>query len=130
MSRFVENSTDFAAECACKGGRCAIVPENFLFLDDGNELAAVGRLHSKCGHVVIIPDAAEQGHAWLYHTSCQRMSDVVSQIFHEALEAPSSLPQVTPEMTLGALYRRRVTLAYDVCRAKVASFRFGGALRK
>jgi len=121
MSRFIENPTDFSAECSCKGGHCAIVPENFLFLDDGNELAAVGRLQSKCGHVVIIPD--ESGEAVLYHTSCQRMSDVVSQIFEEHLGAPASLPHAaSAEMTLGALYRRRITIAYEHCRTRVEGF--------
>ncbi len=126
MSRFVENPTDFSAECMCKGGLCAIGRENFLFLDNGNELAAVGRLQTKCGHIVIIPDASSQDEALLYHTSCQRMTDVVSQIFRSHLQAPASLPQASPEMTLGTLYRRRITISYDRCRAKVEGFRFGG----
>jgi hypothetical protein len=124
MSRFIGNPTDFSAECTCKGGLCAVARENFLFLDEGNELAAVGRLQSRCGHVVIIPDAS--GAALLYHTSCQRMSDVVGQIFEDAIAAPASLPHApSAEMTLGALYRRRVTMSYDTCRAKVEGFRFG-----
>lgn len=120
MRRFVENPTDFAAECVRQKGRCAVSRENFLFLDDGNELAAVDQLQKKCGHVVIIPDAA--GRAWLYHTSCQRMTDVLSQIFENALGAPARLPQATPEMTLGELQRRSLAVPYDRCRAKVAAF--------
>lgn len=121
MSRFIENPTDFSAECTCKAGLCAIARENFLFLDDGNELTAVGRLQTKCGHVVIIPDASDK--AVLYHTSCQRMSDVVSQIFEDAIGAPASLPHApSAEMTLGALYRRRVAISYEHCRAKVEGF--------
>jgi hypothetical protein len=127
MISFVENPKDFSAQCTCQGGRCAVDRENFLFLDDGNELAAVGRLQTKCGHVVIIPDSSGDAHALLYHTSCRRMSDVVSQIFRDALGAPASLPQASPEMTLGALYRRRVAISYDHCRAKVESFGFAGA---
>jgi hypothetical protein len=124
MTRFIENSTDFAAECACQGGSCNIDRNNFLFVDDGSELTAVSKLQSKCGHVVIIPDSSGGQQALLYHTSCRRMSDVVSQIFLEALGAPSSLPQASAEMTLGALYRRSVTLPYDRCRAKVDDFGF------
>lgn len=127
MSRFVENPTDFGAECMCQGGRCAIDRENFVFLDGGNELAAVGRLQTRCGHVVIIPDTSGEAQTLLYHTSCQRMSDVVSQIFRDALGAPASLPQASPEMTVGALYRRRVSISYDHCRATVEGFGFGGA---
>lgn len=126
MSPFVENPADFSAECRCRGGRCMIARENFLFLDDGNELAAVGRLQTRCGHIVIIPDASARGRAVLYHTSCQRMTDVVSQIFRDALGAPATLPQAaSAEMTLGALYRRPLTLPYERCRAKVEGFAFG-----
>jgi hypothetical protein len=123
MSRFIENPTDFSAECTCKAGLCAVARENFLFLDEGNELAAVGQLQTRCGHVVIIPDSA--GAALLYHTSCQRMSDVVSQIFEDAIGAPASLPHApSSEMTLGALYRRPIAISYDRCRSKVERFRF------
>jgi hypothetical protein len=124
MTRFIENSTDFAAECACQGGRCTIDRTNFLFVDDGSELTAVSKLQAKCGHVVIIPDASGAQQALLYHTSCRRMSDVVSQIFLGDLGAPSSLPQASSEMSLGALYRRRVAMPYDRCRAKVDGFGF------
>jgi hypothetical protein len=127
MSKFVENPTDFAADCVRRNGQCAVVRENFLFLDDGNEFAAVNQLQRKCGHVVIIPDTAGKGHAWLYHTSCQRMTDVVGQIFRDHLGAPASLRHAAPEMTIGELYRRRVTISYDHCRAKVAGFGLGGA---
>lgn len=125
MNRYVENPADFSAECTCRGGVCKVARENFLFLDDGNELAAVGRLQSRCGHVVIIPDEPGGTRAVLYHTSCQRMSDVVHQIFREALEAPSSLPHApSGEMTLGALYRRGIAIAYDHCKTRVARFGF------
>jgi hypothetical protein len=35
---------------------------------------------------VIIPDMSCEGQALLYHTSCQRMTDVVTQIFQNCLE--------------------------------------------
>ena len=124
MNRFVENSTDFAAECACQGGRCVIARENFVFVDDGSELTAVSQLKAKCGHVVIIPDTSGAGESLLYHTSCRRMSDAVGQIFLDQLGAPSTLPQGPSEMTLGTLYRRKVTLSYERCRAKVDGFLF------
>lgn len=125
MSRFVENPAEFSAQCTCQGGRCAIARENFLFLGDGNELAAVGRLQSRCGHVVIIPDASSQTGALLYHTSCQRMTDVVTQIFEPYLGEAASLPQsASPEMTLGALYRRPVAMSFHRCREKVERFGF------
>jgi hypothetical protein len=122
MSRFVESPTDFAAECKCRGGRCTIARENFLFLDDGNELAAISRLQDRCGYVVVMPGAAATGQALLYHTSCRRMTDVVGQIFEADLGAPSSLPRTSPEMTLGTLYRRSLNLSYDRCRTKVNTF--------
>lgn len=125
MSRFIDNPTDFSAECTCKGGRCVVARENFLFLDDGNELAAVGRLQTRCGHIVITPDASRKGHAMLYHTSCLRMTDVVTQIFSNHLGAPATLPHAaSPEMTMGALYRRSVAMPYDRCRAQVEDFAF------
>ena len=119
MSKFVENPVHFAADCACGNGRCVIARENILFLDDGNELAAVDRLQMKCGHVVIVPDTSDRGRARLYHTSCERMTNAVEQIFRDHLEAPASFPQPASEMTIGELYRRRVTIAYAACRAKV-----------
>ena len=130
MSQFVENSIHFAAECVRQNGQCRIVRENILFLDDGKELAAIDQLQRKCGHVVIIPDGAFKGKALLYHTSCERMTDVVNQIFQDCLESPVRLPQFNLEMTVGELHRRRVTISYDDCRAKVSGFRFGSASRK
>lgn len=131
MSRFVENPTDFAADCVRQNGQCAVLRENFLFLDDGDEFAAVNQLQRKCGHVVIIPDASTEGRALLYHTSCQRMTDAVSQIFQGHLSAPASLPpHASSEMTMGELYRRRVAISYDHCRAKVEGFGLGGTPRE
>jgi len=127
MSQFVENPTDFSAECQRHDGRCTVLRENILFLDDGKELAAVDRLQWKCGNVVIIPDVSCKGMAVLYHTSCQRMTDVVKQIFEDCLEPPVSLPQRASEMTLGELHRRCVTISYDDCRARVEGFGFQGA---
>ena len=124
MSQFVENTTDFSAECRRQDGRCAVVRENFLFMDDGTELAAVDRLQWKCGYVVIVPDMSRKGKALLYHTSCQRMTDVVTQIFDDCLEAPVSLPQHASEMSLGELQRQRVNISYDDCRARVGGFGF------
>lgn len=127
MRTYVENPIHFAAECVRKDGRCVIVRDNILFLDDGSDLAAVDHLHRKCGHVVIVPDASDRAKALLYHTSCDRMADVVKQIFRECLEAPVSLPQLDAEMTVGELHRRRVTMSYDDCRATVEGFDFQGA---
>ncbi len=127
MSQFVENPTDFSAECRRQNGRCTVVQENILFLDEGQEPAAVDRLQWKCGYIVIIPDMSCEGQALLYHTSCQRMTDVVTQIFQNCLEAPVSVPQRTSEMTLGELYRRSITMSYDDCRVRVEGFGFQGA---
>ena len=127
MSQFVENPTDFSAECRWQNGRCAVARENIVFLDDGNELAAVDHLQWRCGYVVIIPDMSYKGKALLYHTSCQRMTDVVKQMFQDCLEAPVSLPQHASEMTLGELHRRCVTISYDDCRVRVEGFEFQGA---
>jgi hypothetical protein len=127
MSHFTVNPTDFSAECLRQNGQCTVIRENFLFLDDGNELAAVDSLIRKCGSVVIIPDTSYKGKALLYHTSCQRMTDVVKQIFQDCLEAPVSLPQHASEMTLGELHRQCVTISYDDCRAKVEGFGFQDA---
>jgi hypothetical protein len=131
VSQFVENSVQFAAECVRQKGQCRVVRENILFLDDGKELAAIDQLQRKCGHVVIIPDmSSNKKKALLYHTSCERMTDVVNQIFQDCLESAVSLPQFNSEMTMGELQRRRVTISYDDCRARVEGFRFQGASQK
>ena len=130
MSQFVENPTDFSAECRLQNGRCMVVRENIIFLDDGNQLAAVDHLQWKCGYVVIIPDVSYKGKALLYHTSCQRMTDVVKQIFQDCLEAPVSFPQRASEMTLGEMHRRCVTISYDDCRVRVEGFGFQGAFQE
>ena len=124
MSQFVENPADFSAECMLQNGRCMVVRENILFLDDGNEFGAVNRLQFKCGYVVIIFDVLCKGKALLYHISCQRMTDVVEQIFQDSVEAPVSFPQRASELTIGELYRRRVTISYDDCRVRVEGFGF------
>ena len=41
-----------------------------------------GRSQRKCGNVAIVPDASDNQQSWLYHTSCERMDDVVNQISH------------------------------------------------
>ena len=130
MSQFVENYTDFSVECLRQDGRCTVVRENILFLDDGDELAAVDHLQWKCGYVVIIPDRSHKEKALLYHTSCQRMTDVVKQIFQDCLEAPVSIPQPASEMTLGETHRRCVTIPYDDCRLRVEGFGFPDAPRE
>lgn len=124
MRQFVENSVHFSADCLRTKGRCAVERDNFLFLDDGKELAAIDHLQRKCGHVVIIPDASYKGKALLYHNSCQRMTDVIQQIFQNCLEAPVSLPQSASEMTIGELHRHCVTISFDDCRVKVRDFNF------
>jgi hypothetical protein len=124
MSQFMKNSVHFAADCVRQGGQCMILRDNFLFLDDGKELAAVDFLQVKCGHVVIIPDHTSNGNALLYLTSCQRMAHVVGQLFADCLEPPVSLPQASPEMTVGELHRRRVTIPYPECRVRVDGFDF------
>jgi hypothetical protein len=124
MSHFVTNPVDFSAECVREGGQCTVVIENFIFLDDGEEPAAIAYLQDNCGHVVIIPDTSNDGQVLLYHTSCQRMTDVVNQIFQDSLEAPTSLPQHFSEMSVGELQRRCVTVRYDDCRVKVEAFGF------
>ena len=124
MSQFVDNRTDFAVECLLHEGRCEVVRENILFLDENNERDAVSHLQLKCGYVVITPDRSYRGKALLYHTSCQRMTEVVKRIFQDSLEAPESFPQPASEMTLGELYRRGVSISYDDCRAKVEDFSF------
>lgn len=124
MSEFIVNPIYFSTDCARQNGRCAIVRENILFLDDGKEHVAIDHLQKKCGNVVIMPDTSDTGQAWLYHTSCKRMTDVVSQIFQDDLKAPASLPQPASEMTVGELHRRCVTISYDDCKAKVKGFNF------
>jgi hypothetical protein len=127
VSAFVGNPVHFAAECVQHDGLCTIARDNFVFLDDGNELAAVDLLQMKCGRVVIIPDSADKGRALLYHTSCDRMTDAIRQIFSDRLGAPASLPRITSEMTVGELHRRPVAISYDECRAKVEGFSFPDA---
>ena len=130
VSQFVENSIHFAADCARENGQCRVARENILFLDGGKELAAIDQLQRKCGHVAIIPDMSFDGKAWLYHTSCERMTDVVQQIFQDCLESAVSLPQSNSEMTIGELQRRRVTISYADCKSRVEGFRFQDAPRK
>ncbi len=131
MGQFVESSTEFSADCLRqKSGRCTVERENFLFLRDGKEPAAIGQVQWKCGNVVIIPDMSYEGKALLYHTSCQRMTDVVEQIFEDCLEAPVSLPQRASEMTIGELHRRCVTISYDDCRVRVDGFHFEDEARE
>jgi hypothetical protein len=130
VSHFVENSVQFAAECVRRNGQCRVVRENILFLDDGKELAAVDQLQRKCGHVVIIPDVSLKDKALLYHTSCDRMTDVVNQIFEGCLEPPVRLPQFNSEMTIGELHRRGIDISYADCRARVEGFRFQAAPRE
>ena len=127
MGRLADKQIYFAADCVQQHGQCTVVRENILFLDDGNELAAVGLLQLKCGSVAIIPDLSRQGQALLYHTSCERMSAVLDQIFADRLEAPVSLTQYPSEMSVGELQRRCVTLPYDDCRVTVDAFDFRGA---
>ena len=88
------------------------------------EHTAINFLQKKCGNVVIMPDASDKRQALLYYTSCERMSDVVNQIFEHHLGAPARLPLPASEMTVGELHRRSVTISYDDCRIKVESFSF------
>jgi hypothetical protein len=122
MGHFAANPTDFSVACAQRAGHCTIARENFRFLDQ--EQAAVSDLQMECGHVVIVPDRSNQGRAFLYHTSCQRMGDLVDQMFGQHLEAPRTLQQHGPEMTLGDLQCQRVDVSVDDCRAIVERFRF------
>jgi hypothetical protein len=124
MTSFVKNPVDFAADCARENGQCVVARENFVFLKDGNEPAAIKELQMKCGRVVFVPDKARKGSTLLYHTSCQRMTDVVTRIFKDALGAPASLPLGATEMTVGELYRRPVAISYEGCRSKVENFAF------
>lgn len=124
MTSFVQNPIQFAADCVPNNGLCMVAPENFLFLDDGKEDAAIDYLERKCGKVVLIPDASNKAQALLYHTSCERMTDVVQQIFQDDLQAPASVSRLDPEMTLGELHRRCVKMSYSDCKAKVQAFGF------
>ncbi len=124
MSQFAENYPDFSVECQRENGRCLVARENIYFLDGGNELAAVDQVQQKCWYVAIIPDTSFKGHALLYHTGCRRMIDMLKQVFQNCLEEPVGLRQHTSEMTLGELHRRRVTISYRDCRARVKGFSF------
>ena len=124
MSQFVENPTHFSAECWQREGQCSVTRKNIIFLDNGKEQAAVDYLQKKCGYVVIIPDASNRSQAWLYHTSCDRMTDVIKKIFQDQLQPPEPLTHRASEMSLGELHRRGVAVSYDNCRQKVESFRF------
>ena len=124
MTKFVENPVHFGAECERQNGKCAVVRENILFLDNSEEHVAINFLQKKCGHVVIMPDNSDNSHALLYHTSCERMTDVVSRIFQDQLGTPARLPQSASDMTVGELHRRSVSISYADCRQKVQGFRF------
>lgn len=124
MSKFVQNSIQFSADCVQDNGLCKVALDNFLFLDDGKEPAAIDRLEKECGKVVLIPDSSNKGQSFLYYTSCERMNDAVNQVFRDHLEAPASVSRLDAEMTLGELHRRRITMSYDECRAKVKGFSF------
>lgn len=124
MGKFIQNSISFSADCVQDNGLCKVDLDNFLFLDDGKETAAIDRLERECGKVVLIPDSSNKGQAFLYYTSCERMNDAVNQIFHDHLEAPASVSRLDAEMTLGELHRRRITMSYDECRSKVKGFSF------
>jgi hypothetical protein len=78
----------------------------------------------ECGKVLLIPDAVNKGQTLLYHTSCDRITDVVKQIFQNALEELVCISQLNAEQTLGELYRRRVAMHLDDCKAKIEAFSF------
>jgi hypothetical protein len=124
MRIYVKNSREFAADCAATDGQCPIAREDIIFLDNDREDTAIGHLQRKCGNVVILRDTVIPTQSWLYHTSCERMTDVARQIFLERLEEPAHIPQPASEMTVGQVHRRRIALPYDECRAKVAAFSF------
>lgn len=124
MSHFAKNPSDFSATCQCRDGECVVSRDNILFLDGGEELAAVDLLQRECGRVVVIPDLSSEEKSLLYHTSCQRMTDVVLQIFEGCLEEPTRLPQYNSELSLGELHRRAVSIPYGDCRARVDGFDF------
>jgi hypothetical protein len=122
MGQFVANQTDFSVACAQCAGHCTIARENVRFMDQ--EQCAVSDLQMKCGHIVIVPDPSNKGGAFLYRTSCRRMADLVDQMFRPHLEAPKSLRQHCPEMTLGDLQCQRVDVSVEDCRAIVERFAF------
>lgn len=124
MRQFAANPVHFAVDCALEGGQCRVESENVLFLDDGREHSALAHLQAKCGRVVIIPDAADEERALLYHTSCRRMADVVGQIFDGCLLPAARLPQRHSEVTIGELHRRSVARSYEECKRSVAGFGF------
>jgi hypothetical protein len=124
MTCFIDNPVHFSADCMRHDGRCAVGRENFLFMEDGQEISAIDRLQNKCGYVAVIPDASGARGAWLYHTSCPRMTDAVEQIFSGCLTASQSVPQSTSEMTVGEIRRRGITMSYADCIARVDRFRF------
>ncbi len=124
MSTFVQNPTHYSADCLIDNGFCTVNLENFLFLDDGKESAAIDQLEKKCGKVVLIPDVLNGENAFLYHTGCERMSDVVSQIFHDSLHSKSSVARLDLEMTIGEIYRQSVAMPYSDCKQKIKSFSF------
>jgi len=126
VNQFVQNSTDFSVECQRHNGLCEISRENILFLDDGNEYDAVNHLQLKCGHIVVIPVLSNKSEAMLYHTGCQRMTDVVRQIFQDNLKTPVSLPLCDAEMMLGELHRHSLVISFDDSKARVESFSFKG----
>ena len=124
MTKYLENPIHFSADCVQEEGRCTITRENVFFLDDGDEVAAVDRLEMRCGRIVVIPDASNRGRAFLYHTSCDRMTDAVNQMLPGCLGAPVDFPQPASELTVGGLYRRQVNVPYGECRTLVERFDF------
>ena len=124
MSVFVKNSTDFGADCARTDGECMVVRDNIIVLDEAHEHLAIDRLQRRCGSVVIIPDGADDKRAWLYHTSCKRMADVVERIFDGHLHTASAVAQPDAEMMIGELHRRQVGLPLHDCRSRVDGFDF------
>lgn len=124
MSDFVDSYTDFSVECHRHQGHCSVSRENILFLEQGNQLAAVDQLHSKCGYVVIIPSGSSGDEALLYHTSCRRMTDVIDQIFTDCLQEPERFSQGGSEQSIGEILRHRLTIPYDDCRSRVDQFVF------
>ena len=124
MSKYVENPIHFAADCVQTSGQCAVLRDNIVFLDQGNDLAAIDLLQRKCGTVAIMPDASNTAQAVLYRTSCDRMTDLVEQLFEHHLQDPTTFAQPASEMMVGELHRQSVTLSYDECKARVAGFNF------
>ena len=124
MHLYLQNSIDFSAECASTNGQCEIGRDNILFLNDGREDVAVHHLQIRCGNVVIVPDSSNNRHSWMFHTSCQRMTDAVTQIFEGDLQPPASVARPISELTVGEVQRQGINLSVDECRAKVDSFSF------